>query len=158
MSTTQLSVRWTGEELNYIGTDSKGNQLQIGGQSLSPGQMVLLGLASCMGMDVVSILKKKQQQISDVEVEIIAHQPDKHPRLYETVEVHFTVKGENVESKAVARSIELSRDRYSIVGHTFQRAVDLKTSFAVKKDYIPEHSEPFFPPTGYAALDEWWGA
>lgn len=155
MATTELSVRWTGEGLEYIGVDKKGNQLKIGQVGISPGQMTLLGLASCMGMDVVSILKKKQQDVQDVEIEIIATQPATHPRFYQNVQVHFTVKGEKLEPKAVARSIELSRDRYSVVGHTFQQRVDLKTSFAVKKEVVPSGT-PFFTPTGYAALDEWW--
>ena len=155
MATTELSVRWTGEGLEYIGVDSKGNELQIGQTGISPGQMTLLGLASCMGMDVVSILKKKQQDVKDIEIDIIATQPDSHPRFYQNVEVHFTVKGENVEPKAVARSIELSRDKYSVVGHTFRQPVNLNTSFGIKQYETPS-GEPFFSPTGYAALDEWW--
>jgi len=69
--------------------------------------------------------------------------------------VHFTVKGQNIEPKAVARSIKLSRDKYSVVGHTFQQQVNLKTSFAVKREVMPSGT-PFFAPTGYAALDKWW--
>jgi len=60
MRTIKVSARWTGEKLNFVGTDTKGNQIEIGGDNVTPGQMMLLALAGCTGMDVVSILQKKR--------------------------------------------------------------------------------------------------
>jgi putative redox protein len=131
MSTVKVSARWTGEELNYIGTDAKGNQIPMGGANVSPSQMLLLGAAGCMGMDIVNVLQKKQQPVTGIEVEVIGHQPDEYPKPYHTIELAFTVKG-NVDAQAVERAIELSRDKYCVVGQTLQRPVDLKTSFIVR--------------------------
>lgn len=133
MGTTNVSARWTGEDLNYVGTDSKGNQISMGGDNTSPSQMLLLGLAGCMGMDVVSVLQKKRQAITDVQVQVTGHQPDTYPKPYHTVEITFTVKGDNVDPKAVARAIELSSEKYCIVGQTLKREVEVKTSFAVEE-------------------------
>jgi putative redox protein len=132
MGTTNVSARWTGEDLNYVGTDSKGRQIPMGGDNTSPGQMLLLSLAGCMGMDVVSILKKKRQAITNVQVQVTGHQPDTYPKPFYTVEIAFTVKGDNVDPQAVERAIELSTEKYCIVGQTLQRETELKTSFTVE--------------------------
>ena len=97
MSTVQISARWTGEGLNYVGADTKGNEIKMGRDGMSASQLVLLGLAGCMGMDVVSILEKKRQTIADVEVQVTAQQPDEYPKPYQDIEVAFTVKGDNVD-------------------------------------------------------------
>jgi putative redox protein len=132
MATTNVSARWTGEALNYVGTDTKGNQIPIGGKNASPGQMLLLALASCTGMDIVSILQKKRQQVTDVEVQITAHQPDEYPRPFQVIELNFIVKGEQVDPKAVARAIELSEQKYCVVGQSLETEVKIKTSFEVQ--------------------------
>ena len=132
MKTTHVSAQWTGEALNYVGLDSKGNEIPMGGKNVSPGQMLLLGLAGCMGMDVVSILQKKRQAISGVEVQVTAHQPDDYPKPFQLIEVNFTVQGSEVDPQAVARSIELSEGKYCIVGQTLQGAVEIKASFTVE--------------------------
>lgn len=131
MTTTKVSARWTGEKLNYTGIDSKGRTVLMGGEHTSPGQLLLIAVAGCMGMDVISILKKKQQLVTDLEVEITGYQPDEYPRPFQTVEIMFNVKGNNVDPLAVARSIELSETKYCIVGKTLMTEVDLKTSYRV---------------------------
>ena len=133
MSTVQISARWTGEGLNYVGADTKGNEIKMGRDGMSASQLVLLGLAGCMGMDVVSILEKKRQTIADVEVQVTAQQPDEYPKPYQDIEVAFTVKGDNVDPKAVARALQLSMEKYCIVGQTLQDKVKLTTSFTIEE-------------------------
>ena len=133
MRTVQISARWTGEGLDYSGTDTRGKEILMGRDHMSPSQMVLLGLAGCMGMDVVSILQKKRQTITDVEVQVIAQQPDDYPKPYQNIEVAFTVKGDNIDSKAVERAIKLSMEKYCIVGQTLQNKVELTTSFTIER-------------------------
>ena len=133
MRTIKVSARWTGEKLNFVGTDTKGNQIEIGGDNVTPGQMMLLALAGCTGMDVVSILQKKRQQISDLEVEVSAEQGDEYPKPYQNIRVTFTVKGENIDSKAVARSIDLSTNKYCVVGQTLHQETDIVTTYEVEE-------------------------
>ena len=134
MATKSVSVHWTGEELQYVGEDDKGNEVPMGGNYPSPSQLLLMGAAGCMGMDIVSILKKKRQAVTAVEVKVTGHQPDDYPKPFEVVELEFTVKGAQVDPKAVERAIELSRDIYCIVGQTLKNKVELKTSFIVEED------------------------
>ena len=131
MGTVQISGHWTGEGLNFSATDTKGNEIKMGRQGVSASQMVLMGLAGCMGMDIVSILEKKRQTITSVEVQVTAQQADDYPKPYHDIEVAFTVKGDNVDDKAVARAIKLSEEKYCIVGQTLKSEVKLTTSFTI---------------------------
>ena len=131
MGITNVSARWTGEKLNFVGKDSKDNEVPMGGSNPSPSQMMLIGLAGCTGMDVVSILQKKRQNISAVEVQVTGHNPDSYPKPYQVVELKFIVKGENVDPQAVARAIQLSEEKYCVVGQTLQNKVEIKTSFEI---------------------------
>lgn len=132
MGMAKISTRWTGEALNYMGIDSKNNQILLGGQGTPPTQMLLLGLAGCMGMDVLSILQKKRQAVTGVEVQVTGYNQDEYPKPFHTIEVAFIVKGDNIDSKAVERAIELSMTKYCIVGQTLQHPPALKTSFTVQ--------------------------
>lgn len=132
MGTTKVSARWTGEALDFTGSDGRGNEIAIGGKNIRPTYMLLLGLAGCTGMDVVSILQKKRQQVSDVEVYISGHNADEYPKPYHTIEITFVVKGENLDPKAVERAIKLSTEKYCVVGQTLESEVDIKISFTIE--------------------------
>ncbi len=133
METTQISAQWTGEKLNFVGTDTKGNKILMGGEAgISPSQMIILSLAGCMGMDIVSILQKKRQTVVALSVEVTAHQPKEYPRPVHTAELAFTIKGD-VTSKAVERAIALSMDTYCIVGQTLQNEVKLIPTFTIEE-------------------------
>lgn len=134
MGVTNVSASWTGEKLNFLGQDTKGNQIPMGGSDVSPSQMMLLGLAGCTGMDVVSILQKKRQVVSGVEVQVTGYNPDEYPKPYQVIELKFIVKGENLDPKAVERAIDLSESKYCVVGQTLQNKVEIKTSFEVTED------------------------
>jgi putative redox protein len=136
MGTVQVSAHWTGEALEFEGNDTRGNTVPMGGKgsdSPSPSQLMLLGLAGCTGMDVVSILQKKRQQIEDVEVMVIGHQPDSYPKPYHKIQMHFIVKGQDLDPAAVERAIQLSHDKYCVVGQSLQTEVEIKTSFKIEE-------------------------
>jgi putative redox protein len=86
----------------------------VGGQGAGaqPLRLVLLGMAGCTAMDVISVLRKKRQQVSGLEVEVRGSRVDEHPRVYDHIEVVYRVRGKKVDSKAVERAIELSETRY----------------------------------------------
>jgi len=133
MTTKQVSARWTGEKLNYVGVSGNGVEVPMGGDNASPSELLLMGAAGCMGMDIVSVLEKKRQAISGIEVQITGHQPDNYPKPFQIVELAFTVKGDNVDPKAVERAVALSQDKYCIVGQTLKNEVELRTSFTVEE-------------------------
>ncbi len=132
MRATTVSAHWTGNDLDFIATNRRGNEVAMGGEGVPPTHMLLMGLAGCMGMDVLSILQKKRQDVSDVEVKVTGHSKDDHPRPMEVIELAFTVKGSKVTEKAVERAIQLSVDTYCPVGKTLQFPVDIQTSFVIE--------------------------
>jgi putative redox protein len=77
-----------------------------------PLRFLLFGIAGCTAMDVVSILRKKRQRVSGLEVEARGSRVDEHPKVYEAIEVIYRVRGKGIDPKAVERAIELSETRY----------------------------------------------
>ena len=77
-----------------------------------PLRFLLIAIAGCTAMDVISILRKKRQRVSGLEVEAQATRADEHPRVYEAIELIYRVRGNEIDPKAVERAIELSETRY----------------------------------------------
>jgi putative redox protein len=91
-----------------------GTEVEVGGNDdgARPMELILMGLGGCTGMDVISILRKKRQEVSRFEVQLTAERADQHPKVFTKINVHYTIAGENVTAEAVERAIELSATRY----------------------------------------------
>lgn len=96
----------------------------VGGRGAGPQplRLLLLGIAGCTAMDVISILRKKRQEVEDLEVEVRGSRVEEHPRIYDAVEIIYRVRGKGIEPRAVERAIELSEGRYcpaiAMIGET----------------------------------------
>ena len=77
-----------------------------------PMEFIALGLAGCTGMDVISILQKKKQAISNFQVQVHAQRVDEHPKVISSAVIEYLVSGKDVDESAVLRAIELSAERY----------------------------------------------
>ena len=104
-----------------------------GGTGFSPMELLLVGLAGCTAMDVISILKKKRQDVGSFEVRAHGLRADDHPRSFTDITLEFVVHGRNIDPKAVERSIELSRDKYCSVMGTLRKSPQIKTIFRVEE-------------------------
>lgn len=82
----------------------------------SPMELVLVGLAGCTGMDVISILRKMRQDVTSYAVAVRGTQADEHPRVYTDVMVEHSFTGRNLNPDLVRRAVELSETRYCPVG------------------------------------------
>jgi putative redox protein len=82
------------------------------GKGTRPMRLLLLGLAGCTGIDVISTLRKQRQEITAFEVEARGERADAHPRVFERIELIYRVRGRAVNPKALERAIELSETRY----------------------------------------------
>ena len=85
------------------------------GSGPRPMEMLLLGLAGCTGMDVISILQKKRQKVSGFAMHLHGYRADEHPKRYMRIEIEYVFRGENLSPEAIARSIELSQTKYCSV-------------------------------------------
>lgn len=87
---------------------------EVGGVNAGarPMHLLLLGMAGCTAMDVISILRKKRQQVTGLSVEVRGEREEGHPRVYRSAELVYRVRGRNIDPAAVERAIELSETRY----------------------------------------------
>lgn len=77
-----------------------------------PMELLAMGLGGCTGMDVISILRKMQQQVSEYQVRVEGIRADQHPKVYTDMVVEHVVTGKGVTEQAVRRAVELSATRY----------------------------------------------
>ena len=77
----------------------------------TPMEMVLLGVAGCTAMDVISVLEKKRQSVTDFQINIAGDQSETHPKRFTTIRIEYVVTGE-VKPAALERAIELSNTKY----------------------------------------------
>ncbi|HEX8982393.1 MAG TPA: OsmC family protein [Ktedonobacterales bacterium] len=96
-----------------------------------PMEMLLVGLAGCTAMDVISILRKKRQQVTSYEIQVRGERAEDHPMVYVDVTVEHIITGHGVDSAAVARAIELSETKYCGAGATISKTAKLKHTFRV---------------------------
>jgi len=85
------------------------------GSGLRPMEMVLIGLAGCTAMDVISILQKKRQEVTAFRMNLKGYRAAEHPKRYTRIEIEYLLRGRNLSEEAVARSIELSQTKYCSV-------------------------------------------
>jgi len=85
-----------------------------GGRNLGPRpmEMVLAGTGGCTAFDIVLILKKGRHAVSGCEVQLAAERADVDPKVFTRIHFHFKIKGRHLKPEAVARAIELSKDKY----------------------------------------------
>ena len=144
-------VRWTGRR-QFVATDEAGHSLVMDskpeykgeGSGIRPLEVVLHGLAGCTGMDVISILEKKRQDVRGLEILVSAVQrEDEFPKIYTQIALEYVVTGYGVKPEAVERAIALSEEKYCSVGGMLGEQVEVTTSFRVLEA----------PPQGYSILD-----
>ena len=81
-------------------------------QGASPMELVLIGIAGCMAMDVVSIMGKMKQELTAATVEIAGERAPNHPKIFTSIAIVFRLKGHDLEREKAERAIELSRSTY----------------------------------------------
>ena len=104
------------------------------GTAATPMELLLLALGSCTGVDVISILKKKRQQVTDYRIEVSGERRDEFPRFYTRLFIKHIVRGRGITQQAVARAIELSETKYCSVAATLRGTAEIVTSYEIIED------------------------
>jgi putative redox protein len=112
-------IKWT-EQMSFVGETGSGHAVVIdgapadGGRNLGPRPMelVLMGAAACSAIDVMLILRKARQAVTDCVVEAEAERADAAPKVFTRIVMTFTITGRNLASRHVERAVALSRDKY----------------------------------------------
>jgi putative redox protein len=112
-------LNWKGK-MSFEGVSDSGftqkmdSDLAVGGENTAarPMEFIVLGLAGCTGMDVISILHKKKQAVTDFQVQIHAQRLDEHPKVISHAVIEYLITGKDVDESALLRAIELSAEKY----------------------------------------------
>lgn len=102
------------------------------GAGPQPHRLLLLAMAGCTAMDVLSILRKKRQQVQGFSVDVQGSRAEQHPRVYTRFEVFYKVRGTNIDPQAVARAIELSTTRYCPVIGMLGQVAEVATRYEIE--------------------------
>jgi putative redox protein len=100
-------------------------------RGIHPKEMLLVALAGCTGMDVIAILRKKRQAVTDYRVRVVATQSAEHPKVYTQMVVQHIVSGPALDPVAVARAVELSATKYCSVSAMLSAACPLTHEFRI---------------------------
>ncbi|NJO16819.1 MAG: OsmC family protein [Thioploca sp.] len=100
---------------------------EIGGRNLGvrPMEMMLMGLGGCTAMDVLSILKKQRQNVTQCLIEIEGQRREEHPRIFTEIRVHFKISGYNLKTDPVKKAIDLSAEKYCSVSAMLGQAAKI---------------------------------
>lgn len=115
----QTSVHWL-ENVAFEAKTQSGHSIimdgsaEYGGENRGPRPMelILTGLGGCASFDIVTILKKARQDISNVCCELKAERADTIPAVFTKIHLHFVVSGKGIKDKQVAKAVELSAEKY----------------------------------------------
>lgn len=152
MAAKTASVTLEGEGQRFAASVGSGHTLVLddgnGDLGPRPSELIPLALAGCTAMDVISILRKKRQDVRGYRVETAGVQMDAHPNAFTQIDVTHIVTGVDVDPVAVARAIELSATKYCSVGATLSsgiveirhayRLIDAETGAETSADVIVE--------------------
>ena len=105
----------------------------VGGENgaARPMEFIALGLAGCTAMDVISILRKKKQPVTDFKVMLHADRAEEHPKVFSHAVIEYLVTGENVDEAALLRAIELSAEKYCPAQAMLSKAFPMKLSYKI---------------------------
>jgi len=125
--------------MRFIGSADSGHEIvmdaspKVGGDNSGPRPMelILTALCGCTAMDVISILRKKRQAISGLQVKAHADQNQGHPREFTDIHLEYIVTGKNVDPKAVERSIQLSTDIYCPAQAMLGKVANMTSSYTI---------------------------
>lgn len=115
----QTSVHWL-ENVAFEAKSESGHQIVMDGSSAyggenrgpRPMELILMGLGGCASFDMVTILKKSRQNVTDVVCQLQAERAETIPAVFTKIHLHFIVTGHDIKEKQVAKAVELSAEKY----------------------------------------------
>jgi putative redox protein len=131
-------IKWV-EGATFVGESGSGHAVVMdgppenGGRNLGvrPMEMLLLGMGGCTAFDVVYILGKARQPVTDCVVEIEAERAESTPKVFTRIHVHFVVSGDGLSEKQVSRAVQLSAERYCSASIMLGKSAEITHDFEI---------------------------
>ena len=133
-----ISVNWV-DGMLMVGKSHSGHSItmdgppEIGGDNLGvrPMEMLLLGVAGCTMIDVVTTLKKMRQELTHCETKVNAERAVDHPKVFTDIHIQFFVKGNDLDSKKVEKAITLSAEKYCSASIMLGKTASISHDFEI---------------------------
>lgn len=135
----ECTVKWTGDGMSFL-AETGSNHLvamdgapEAGGRNLAPRpmEMLLAGTGGCTAFDVVLILQKGRQAVTGCEVSLHAERAETEPKIFTKIHFHFRITGKNLKPDAVARAIELSKNKYCSASIMLGKTAEITHDFEI---------------------------
>lgn len=134
----RVDLEWK-EGLTFSGENSEGYSLltsndrdEVGNRpGFGPLELMAFSVGACAGMDVISILQKKRQEVSAFHLQVHASQAETHPRVWTALRVEYILTGRKIDPRAVERAIELSKNKYCPAQNMIKQAVEIEYSYQI---------------------------
>jgi putative redox protein len=134
----EVTVTWQHEDLLLEAENDSGNTIildsseAVGGKNRGPRplQLMLMSLAGCTSMDVISILQKKREPLQDFQVIVRAEQADEDPRVYTKIHIEYVATGD-IKETSLQRAIELSEQVYCPAQAMLRAAAEISSSYRI---------------------------
>lgn len=131
-------IKWI-EGVSFAGQSESGHTVVMdgapdaGGQNLGvrPMEMLLLGMGGCTAFDVVHILRKSRQPVSDCVAEIDADRADTDPKVFTRIHVHFIITGKGLDPRRVEQAVTLSSEKYCSASIMFGKVAKVTHDFEI---------------------------
>jgi putative redox protein len=135
MAETKATVHYGGNDF-FIGISPAGHAqvMETNGERASaatPIELLLIAVGGCMASDVVDILRKKREQVTDYRVEVRGERREESPRSFKRIQLHHILTGPDLSKKAVQQAIELSDAKYCSVAATLRPTAEVSVTFEV---------------------------
>lgn len=133
------SVRWITRG-QFLAVDSSKHSVVLSTQNeengigMKPSDLLLAAVGGCSSVDIVSILQKKRQELTGLEVQVTGEQDADPPWTFRKIHVTYVVRGRGLSDKAVADAIRLSEEKYCSVSTTLARAVEITTQYHIVEE------------------------
>ena len=159
----QANVIWQGN-MAFTGTADSGFTVQldtkkeVGGQGKGflPMELMALSLAGCTAMDVISILRKKRQDVTDLEVRVDTARAQEHPRVFTRATIDYLITGHHVDEAAVIRAIELTAESYCPAQAMLGKLIPIELRYQIFEDESGKRKlvkEGVYSPAGTRILE-----
>lgn len=128
MSSKVVEITWLRDHTFDAEADGQHITFDSGkGRGLSPMQLALVALGGCTAIDVISILQKARQDVTDLKIRVEGERAEEHPRRYTRIEMVYEVHGRGLNPATVERAVALSEEKYCSVSATFKEHTEIGT-------------------------------
>jgi putative redox protein len=145
MGTKTASLTLDGGDLRFVARSGSGHSIVLddgkGDTGMRPAELIPVAVAGCTAMDVISILRKKQQEVTRYEIRATGEQQETHPNAFTRIDIVHVLEGPALDVEAVRRAIGLSATKYCSVGATLSTGMtEIHHSYEVRGADGVEHA------------------